>query len=177
MSSQFAFRKARPAASRGSISLMATDSTSPSPTLHSSFIEDQERDGRPLVRPWTRTTSGHPCTRVVRLSVHGRGRPQGIHWAAATRSVAGARALGRLRMAIGKGSPTGRLTGREARTIIEKGVPASLFEGKRVLVLTPDATRTAPLPMMVRLVNEWVGPRAEALDFLVAPGPPKTPPR
>ncbi len=73
-------------------------------------------------------------------------------------------------MAIGKGSPTGRLTEQEARTIIEKGVPASLFEGKRVLVLTPDATRTAPLPMMVRLVNEWVSPLAAALDFMVALG-------
>lgn len=73
-------------------------------------------------------------------------------------------------MAIGKGSPTGRLTEEEARAIVEQGVPASLFEGKRVLVLTPDATRTAPLPMMVRLVNGWIGPRAKALDFMVALG-------
>ena len=73
-------------------------------------------------------------------------------------------------MAIGKGSPTGRLTEQEARAIIEQGIPASLVEGKRVLVLTPDATRTAPLPMMVRLVNGWIGPRAKALDFMVALG-------
>ncbi len=73
-------------------------------------------------------------------------------------------------MAIGKGSPSGRLEADEVRSIIEQGVPASLFEGKRVLVLTPDATRTAPLPMMVRLVNGWIGPRAKALDFMVALG-------
>jgi nickel-dependent lactate racemase len=73
-------------------------------------------------------------------------------------------------MAIGRGSPTGKLTESEAREIIERGIPASLVEGKRVLVLTPDATRTAPLPMMVRLVNGWIGPRAKALDFMVALG-------
>lgn len=73
-------------------------------------------------------------------------------------------------MAIGKGSPTGRLTQDEARTIIQDGIPASLVSGKRVLVLTPDATRTAPLPMMVRLLNDWIGPRAKGLDFMVALG-------
>jgi lactate racemase len=73
-------------------------------------------------------------------------------------------------MAIGKGGLAGRLSHDEARAIVEKGVPASLFEGKRVLVLTPDATRTAPLPMMVRLLNGWIGPRAKALDFMVALG-------
>ena len=73
-------------------------------------------------------------------------------------------------MAIGQGDPTARLTEEQARQIVEQGIPASLVEGKRVLVLTPDATRTAPLPLMVRLINDWIGPRAKALDFMVALG-------
>jgi nickel-dependent lactate racemase len=72
--------------------------------------------------------------------------------------------------AIGRGDPATRLTEEQARRIVEQGIPASLVEGKRVLVLTPDATRTAPLPLMVRLINDWVGPRAKALDFMVALG-------
>jgi len=53
---------------------------------------------------------------------------------------------------------------------IEAGIPAALYERKRVLVLTPDATRTCPLPMMVRAVREVLGQRALKLDFMVAVG-------
>lgn len=56
------------------------------------------------------------------------------------------------------------------KEIIEAGTPASLYEKKRVLVLTPDATRTCPLPMMVRAVHEVIGERAAQLDFMVAVG-------
>jgi nickel-dependent lactate racemase len=41
--------------------------------------------------------------------------------------------------------------------------------GKRVLVLIPDGTRTAPVPMMFRLLSELLE-AAAALDFLVALG-------
>jgi nickel-dependent lactate racemase len=60
--------------------------------------------------------------------------------------------------------------------IIERGTPASLYEKKRVLVLTPDATRSCPLPMTVRAVREVIGKRAAQLDFMVAVGthPPLT---
>jgi len=62
------------------------------------------------------------------------------------------------------------LTEAEVRSIIEKGVPETLVRGKRVLVLTPDATRTCPLPMMARLVKEIVGRGAARMDFMVALG-------
>ena len=42
--------------------------------------------------------------------------------------------------------------------------------GKRVLVLIPDGTRTAPMAMMFRLLSELVGETAASLDFLVALG-------
>ncbi|NTV33645.1 MAG: DUF2088 domain-containing protein [Deltaproteobacteria bacterium] len=39
-----------------------------------------------------------------------------------------------------------------------------------MLVLTPDATRTCPLPMMIRSVVDVIGARAAKLDFMVALG-------
>ena len=56
------------------------------------------------------------------------------------------------------------------KEIIEAGTPAGLYENKRVLVLTPDGTRTCPLPMMVRIVRDLIGERAARLDFMVALG-------
>jgi lactate racemase len=71
---------------------------------------------------------------------------------------------------IGEGAPSAALTRERVTDIVGRGVPASLVEGKRVLVLTPDATRTAPLPLMVRVLGETIAPRASALDFMVALG-------
>jgi nickel-dependent lactate racemase len=62
------------------------------------------------------------------------------------------------------------LTEEKVREIIEAGTHAGLYENKRVLVLTPDGTRTCPLPMMVRLLGEVIGARAARLDFMVALG-------
>ena len=42
--------------------------------------------------------------------------------------------------------------------------------GKRVLVLIPDGTRSAPIPAMFRLICAELRPRAAALDFLIALG-------
>lgn len=58
----------------------------------------------------------------------------------------------------------------KVREIIEAGTPLRLYENRRVLVLTPDGTRSCPLPMMVRLLRETIGERAARLDFMVALG-------
>jgi nickel-dependent lactate racemase len=44
------------------------------------------------------------------------------------------------------------------------------FAGKRVLVIVPDGTRTAPIPLMFRLFCQELRGRATALDFLIALG-------
>jgi hypothetical protein len=49
------------------------------------------------------------------------------------------------------------------------GVMADLA-GKRVLVLVPDSTRTAPLPLMFRLFCDLLRPQVKKLDFLIALG-------
>jgi nickel-dependent lactate racemase len=62
------------------------------------------------------------------------------------------------------------LSEEKVREIIKTGTPARMYENKRVLVLTPDGTRTCPLPMMVRILREVIGGRAARLDFMVALG-------
>jgi nickel-dependent lactate racemase len=71
---------------------------------------------------------------------------------------------------IGTGSPTSALAAGEVRDLLERGIPPELVRGKRVLVLTPDATRTCPLPMMIRAVHARVAGRAAACDYMVALG-------
>jgi nickel-dependent lactate racemase len=73
-------------------------------------------------------------------------------------------------MFSGKGSAQTTLTDKEIKDIIGQGTPAELYRDKKVLVLTPDATRTCPLPMMVRTVNDVIGRRCARLDFMVALG-------
>jgi nickel-dependent lactate racemase len=73
-------------------------------------------------------------------------------------------------MAVGKGSPDLVLQEEDVASIIRKGIPAGLYKNKRVLVLTPDTTRTCPLPMMVRAIRKTVGERCARIDFMVALG-------
>lgn len=73
-------------------------------------------------------------------------------------------------MLIGKGSPNAVLSTSEMREILEQGVAPGLVRDKRVLILTPDDTRTAPLPFLVRELIRIIEPLAARLDFMVALG-------
>jgi len=73
-------------------------------------------------------------------------------------------------MTMGRGSPETVLHEEDVAAIIEQGTPVRQFENKRVLVLTPDTTRTCPLPMMIRAIRRTIGERCARLDFMVALG-------
>lgn len=60
------------------------------------------------------------------------------------------------------------LTAQEVEATLTAGL-AGRFSGQRVLVLIPDHTRTAPVPLLFRLVTEILGDAAQ-LDFMVALG-------
>lgn len=62
------------------------------------------------------------------------------------------------------------LTDDEIGRVIQEGLDACPYDGKRVLVLVPDLTRTMPLPQFFRLMVEALRPRVKKLDFLVALG-------
>ena len=75
-------------------------------------------------------------------------------------------------MAIGKGIPGKYLSDDDVRQIVTQAVdsgPAKL-DGKRVIVLIPDGTRTMPMPQMFARLQQVLRPRVKALDFLVALG-------
>ena len=49
-------------------------------------------------------------------------------------------------------------------------VPVDDFAGRRVLVIVPDTTRTAPLPLLFGGVHRRIAPVAESIDVIVALG-------
>lgn len=71
---------------------------------------------------------------------------------------------------VGTGSTTTLLTTEEIQSLLAKTFDALALDGKRVLVIIPDSTRTAPLPLMFRLLYEAIGRRAARLDYLIALG-------
>jgi nickel-dependent lactate racemase len=73
-------------------------------------------------------------------------------------------------MVIGKGYPDRYLTHEEAAAIVREGSSALPVDGKRVLILIPDGTRTMPMPLMYTLFEEILAPRVRVLDYLVALG-------
>jgi len=73
-------------------------------------------------------------------------------------------------MLIGKGSTDRFLSEDQAREIFTQGLDQLALDGKRVLIIIPDSTRSAPLPMCFRILSELAGSRAKRLDFLVALG-------
>jgi nickel-dependent lactate racemase len=73
-------------------------------------------------------------------------------------------------MTIGMGFTDRTLTESEVRQIVAQAFVEHDMTGKRVLILTPDATRSAPLDLMFRVFYEAIGEKAAALDYLVALG-------
>jgi lactate racemase len=70
----------------------------------------------------------------------------------------------------GIGDTTRLLTEEEIRAATARGLDRLPLDGRRVLVIVPDRTRTAPIPLFFRLLHELLGPRVARLDFLVALG-------
>jgi nickel-dependent lactate racemase len=63
-----------------------------------------------------------------------------------------------------------QLTDAQIEAIVARGLESLPLDGKRVLVIIPDHTRTMPLPLFFRLLTKHLQPRARAVDFLVALG-------
>src|SRR5689334_10361718 len=73
-------------------------------------------------------------------------------------------------MLIGKGYEDRFLSEAEIRELMRQALTAAALDGKRVLILLPDRTRTAPIAQMFRLFHELLGGRVAALDYLIALG-------
>jgi len=71
---------------------------------------------------------------------------------------------------VGRGVSEGCLESGEVSRITEETLAALPVDGRRVLVLIPDGTRTMPMPLMFAAIERALGRRVKALDFLVALG-------
>ena len=71
---------------------------------------------------------------------------------------------------IGQGFEDRYLTDDETRAIVRDGLASLALDGKRVLFIVPDGTRTMPMPRMFALFRELLAGRARAVDFLIALG-------
>ena len=70
----------------------------------------------------------------------------------------------------GAGARTRAMTETEIRTLLAEALGAADLAGRRVLVIIPDSTRTAPVALMSEILGETLGAKVEALDYLVALG-------
>jgi nickel-dependent lactate racemase len=73
-------------------------------------------------------------------------------------------------MMHGRGSATDLLDDHSAAEVLADGCADLKLDGKRVLVIIPDGTRHAPIPLLFRLLYEQLGRRVAQLDYLVALG-------
>jgi nickel-dependent lactate racemase len=73
-------------------------------------------------------------------------------------------------MIIGQGSTIEKLSTDSARELLARALEPMGLDGKRVLMIIPDGTRTAPIPLVFRLLYEQIGRRVARLDYLIALG-------
>lgn len=73
-------------------------------------------------------------------------------------------------MPVGLGTPERYLTDDELRATLTEGLGPLSWQDQRVLVIVPDATRTAPIGRCFRQLYDRIGPSVRALDVLIALG-------
>jgi lactate racemase len=73
-------------------------------------------------------------------------------------------------MFTGKGFANRYLSQEEINQVVQEGIGSLPIDGKRVLVIIPDGTRTMPMPLMFDLLETHLAPRAAVLDYIVALG-------
>lgn len=73
-------------------------------------------------------------------------------------------------MVIGRGDRRRLLSVEDICAIVAQALDTKAFDGKRVLALIPDQTRTCPVGFFFRLLAEELRPRTKRLDFIIALG-------
>jgi len=73
-------------------------------------------------------------------------------------------------------APHHSLNAAEVAEIVASACPVADYQGQRVLVIIPDATRTAPVGLVFKALHARIGAAAKAVDVMVALGthPPMT---
>ena len=72
---------------------------------------------------------------------------------------------------ISEAAATGRsLTAEQVAQVVARACPAEAYGGKRVLVIVPDGTRTAPVGLLFQTLHKQIGAAADSLDVMIALG-------
>src|SRR5258706_10149560 len=74
-------------------------------------------------------------------------------------------------MLVGAGGTDRGLRKEEVHALLTDAFEREPLDGKRVLVIIPDGTRSAPIPLFFELLYEVVGRRVKRLHYLLALGP------
>ncbi|MBJ7606081.1 MAG: DUF2088 domain-containing protein [Candidatus Dormibacteraeota bacterium] len=77
---------------------------------------------------------------------------------------------------VGSGSVSEPLPEHQAERLIAEGLERLNLAGRKVLVIIPDGTRTAPIPLLYRVLTGQLAGAGAQLDYLIALGthPPMT---
>ena len=67
-------------------------------------------------------------------------------------------------------APQGDLTTAQVAEVVAKCCPRESYRGRRVLLIIPDGTRTAPVGLLFKTLHEQIGGVTAALDIIVALG-------
>ena len=72
---------------------------------------------------------------------------------------------------IASAQPANRLvTAEQVSEVVAKALPADSYSGKRVLLVIPDGTRTAPVGLLFKAIHSAIGGVASSLDVIIALG-------
>ena len=73
-------------------------------------------------------------------------------------------------MVIGTGKTEGTIGAQQVRGILAEGLAKLRPEGKKVLVILPDHTRSGPIPLFFKTFCDLLSPKVKQLNFLIALG-------
>src|SRR5271155_1068539 len=72
---------------------------------------------------------------------------------------------------ISQAAPAGgSVTDAQVAEIVSQACPAKDYRGKKVLVIVPDGTRTAPVGLLFKTLHQQIGSVTKSFDVLVALG-------
>ena len=62
------------------------------------------------------------------------------------------------------------LTEEQVKELVARSLPADDYGGKKVLLIVPDSTRTAPVGLLFKAIHTQIGNCAAKVDVIVALG-------
>src|ERR1700741_3774832 len=66
--------------------------------------------------------------------------------------------------------PGTTLSARDVQSLIGRVCPAKDYQGKRVVLIIPDGTRTAPIGLLFKTLHAQIGSVTNAFDVLIELG-------